>query len=74
MKIRRYGYVYLALGVVGLGAGLLWWNFYGCTDSCPINSSPSLMALRGSLIGLCAAAILHPRKPKPTAQPEESQA
>ena len=71
MKKRPYLYLYIGLGTLGLVGGLLWWNFYGCTDSCPINSSPSLTMLRGTLIGLCAAAIFHPFRPKKTPPPSQ---
>lgn len=57
-------YVYLALGVLGLAGGWMYWNFWGCTDSCPIDSSWKLSMLRGGVIGLCIAAILHPSRKK----------
>jgi hypothetical protein len=64
MKKIRYGYVYLTLAVVGMIGGALWWHFYGCTDSCPINSKVHWMMLRGGIIGLSLAAIFHPRPKK----------
>ena len=56
------GYVYVALGVLGLAGGWTYWHFWGCTDSCPIDSSWKLSMLRGGIIGLCIAAILHPSR------------
>jgi hypothetical protein len=66
MKRIRYGYVYLALGIVGLLGGFLYWNFWGCTDSCPIDSSWKLSMLRGGVVGLCLAAIVQPSPKKET--------
>lgn len=64
MKKMRYAYIYLALGLIGVVGGALWWNFYGCTDSCPINSKVHWMMLRGGIVGLCVAAIFQSSKPK----------
>ena len=35
----------------GLIAGYLYWNFYGCTESCAITSSPTNSTLYGGLMG-----------------------
>jgi hypothetical protein len=64
MKKFRYVYVYLALGILGLVGGFVYWNYWGCTDSCPIDSSWKLSALRGGVIGLCIAAMFQPMKSK----------
>lgn len=64
MKMGKYIYVYVGLLVVGLVGGYIYWNFWGCTDSCPMDSDWRFTMGRGGLIGLCAAAIFHPRKPK----------
>lgn len=58
----KYGYVYLGLGLLGLLGGFLYWHFWGCTDSCPIDSSWKLSMLRGGLVGLLLAAIFKPSR------------
>ncbi|MFN8394644.1 MAG: hypothetical protein U0176_08235 [Bacteroidia bacterium] len=60
----KYGYVYLGLGLLGLLGGFLYWHFWGCTDSCPIDSSWKLSMLRGGLVGLLLAAIFQPSRKK----------
>ena len=45
---------------LGLVGGFVFWQFWGCTDSCPISSSWKLSVLRGGVIGLCVAAIIRP--------------
>lgn len=62
MKWRPYTWVYLGLLAVGLTGGFLYWNYWGCTDSCPIDSSWKWSMARGGLIGLCVAAIFHPKQ------------
>lgn len=70
MKRIKYGYVYLAMGLLGLVGGAVYWHFWGCTDSCPLYSKVHWMSLRGALIGLGLAAIFHPVKKSKT-QTEE---
>jgi len=36
---------------VGLIAGYLYWNFYGCTESCTITSNPRNSTLYGGMMG-----------------------
>jgi hypothetical protein len=60
----KYGYIYLIFGLLGLTAGFLYWNFWGCTDSCPIDSNWKLSMAGGGIIGLCIAAFFHPSKQK----------
>lgn len=60
MKAIRYRYIYLGLALLGIAGGLLYWHFWGCTDSCPIDSSWKWSSARGGLIGLCIAAMFHP--------------
>jgi hypothetical protein len=69
----KYGYIYLALGLLGLIGGWAYWNFWGCTDSCPIDSSWKLSMGRGGIIGLCVAALFHPPKSKSTPSNPEMQ-
>lgn len=64
LKMTRYSYMYLGLGVLGLAAGFIYWNFWGCTDSCPIDSSWKWSMVRGGLVGLSVAAIFQPSKKK----------
>lgn len=74
MKLGKYIYVYAGLLVVGLVGGYIYWNFWGCTDSCPIDSDWRISMGRGGMIGLCAAAIFHPKKSKPkTDLPTDSE-
>lgn len=63
-KFGKYGYVYLSLLGVGLLCGFIYWNFWGCTDSCPIDSDWRMSMGRGGMIGLCVAAIFQPGKPR----------
>jgi hypothetical protein len=73
VKAKRYTYVYLALGILGIVGGLIYWQFWGCTDSCPIDSSWKWSAVRGGLIGLCIAAVFQPSGKKssdPDPKPE----
>ncbi|HHG85148.1 MAG TPA: hypothetical protein ENJ82_10425 [Bacteroidetes bacterium] len=60
MKKSKYIYVYLGLAVLGIVGGFVYWNFWGCTDSCPIDSSWKLSMLRGGLIGVLIAAFFQP--------------
>ena len=60
----KYIYVYAGLLVIGLVGGYIYWHFWGCTDSCPMDSDWRITMTRGGLIGLCAAAIFHPRSKK----------
>jgi hypothetical protein len=69
----KYGYIYLTLGLLGLLGGFLYWNFWGCTDSCPIDSSWKLSMARGGIIGLCVAAIFQPSKRKTASSTSEAQ-
>jgi len=62
LKFPKYGYVYLSLLAVGLLSGFIYWNYWGCTDSCPIDSDWRMSMGRGGAIGLCVAAIFQPRK------------
>jgi hypothetical protein len=64
MKRIPYGYAYLALGVLGLCGGFVYWYHYGCTESCPIDSSWKLSMLRGGILGVSVAAIFHPSSRK----------
>ncbi|MEM7037136.1 MAG: hypothetical protein AAF570_09175 [Bacteroidota bacterium] len=68
----RYRYVYLGMLGLGLLGGFLYWNFWGCTDSCPIDSSVNWSLARGGLIGLCVAAMFHPSKSKSQKETEET--
>jgi hypothetical protein len=70
MKWIRTPYMYVTLALLGLAGGFVYWQFWGCTDSCPIDSSWKLSMLRGGLIGLCLAAILQPTKSKETQEKE----
>jgi xanthine/uracil permease len=36
---------------IGLITGYLYWNFYGCTESCAITSKPINSTLYGGLMG-----------------------
>lgn len=65
MSRIKYGYVYLVLGLLGLLGGFLYWHFWGCTDSCPIDSSWKLSMLRGGIVGLLLAAIFQPSRKQP---------
>ncbi|MCB9231162.1 MAG: hypothetical protein H6581_05850 [Bacteroidia bacterium] len=49
--------IYLALGLLGAVGGVIYWNFSGCTQGCPIDSSPWWSLARGSAIGLSLAGI-----------------
>ena len=66
MKKIRYAYVYAGLLGLGLVAGVLYWNFWGCSESCPIDSSWKWSMVRGGLLGLCLAAIFQPSRKKTT--------
>ena len=68
MRRFPYGYVYLGLGLLGLTAGFIYWNFWGCTDSCPIDSSWKLSMLRGGIFGLLVAGIFQPSKKEKIAE------
>ncbi len=68
---NRYLYVYAGLLGLGLVGGFVYWQFWGCTDSCPIDSSWKWSLVRGGLIGLGVAAIFEPKKKKPQANPDE---
>lgn len=57
-------YLLSILGVLGITGGLLYWHFWGCTESCPLQSNPALTMLRGGLIGLFFAAIIIPSRKK----------
>ena len=56
----------MGLGLLGLAAGFIYWNFWGCTDSCPIDSSWKLSMLRGGIFGLLIAGIFQPSKKSET--------
>ena len=60
MKKIKPLYLFSALGLLGAAGGFLYWNFWGCTEFCPLQSNPGLSMLRGTLIGLCLAAIVIP--------------
>ena len=64
LKMTRYTYVYAGLLALGLVGGFVYWNYWGCTDSCPIDASWKWSMVRGGTIGLCVAAIFHPKKRK----------
>lgn len=64
-------YAYIGLGVLGIAGGLIYWNFWACTDACPIDSSPYMNMLRGGLVGLVIASFI-PFKKKKTETPEDS--
>lgn len=65
-KLRNIRPLYLYGGLVSLGVigGLVYWNFWGCTDSCPMNANPSIAMLRGGLVGMCGAILLVPDRKK----------
>lgn len=64
LKLPRYTFVYLGLLALGLAGGFIYWNYWGCTDSCPIDSSWKWSMVRGGTIGLCVAAIFQPKSKK----------
>jgi len=37
--------------VVGLVAGYLFYHFYGCTNGCPMTSSPYITTIYGGVAG-----------------------
>ena len=41
----------IILTIVGLIGGYVYWNYWGCTDGCPIRSNASMMTVYGGLIG-----------------------
>ncbi len=41
----------IILTMVGLIGGYIYWNYWGCTDGCPIRSNASMMTVYGGLIG-----------------------
>lgn len=72
MKAIRYRYIYLGLALFGIIGGLIYWNFWGCTDSCAIDSSWKWSSARGGMIGLCVAAIFQPSGKKNSEPKQES--
>ncbi len=44
--------------LVGVVGGVLYWHFFGCTDSCPIRSNPYLMGFTGALFGYSVTGII----------------
>lgn len=64
MKILRSPWVFVPIAMLGAIGGLVWWNFWGCTDSCPINSSWKISMLRGTLLAVAAGLIFLPLKTK----------
>lgn len=71
-KFTRYTYVYAGLLGLGLVGGFVYWNFWGCTDSCPIDASWKWSMVRGGTLGLCVAAIFQP-KGKAVKAPENQE-
>ncbi|OFY85827.1 MAG: hypothetical protein A3F72_12600 [Bacteroidetes bacterium RIFCSPLOWO2_12_FULL_35_15] len=50
--VKRNKYLLIASGVVlGAISGFLYWNYYGCTNGCPIKSIWWRMTLWGAVMG-----------------------
>ncbi len=50
-SFKKYSWT-LVGGIIGLGAGYLYWQQIGCVSgSCPITSSPINSSLYGALMG-----------------------
>lgn len=73
MKLLKSNWVFLPIVALGAIAGLVWWNFYGCTDACPINSSWKISMLRGGLITLAVGMVFLPLKKNTQVVTEESK-
>jgi hypothetical protein len=51
--------IYIVGGLVGAGAGYLYYRLVGCPNgTCPITSNPYLSSVYGAVLGLLVAAIL----------------
>jgi hypothetical protein len=62
MKLLSSVWVFVPVALIGLCGGIVWWTFWGCTDSCPINSSWVISALRGGLIAAAVGMVFLPLK------------
>jgi membrane associated rhomboid family serine protease len=72
MRLLKTYWLPISLALLGVVVGLVYWNWWGCTDSCPLWSKAHWMALRGGVMGLCLGIIFTGFKRKKTDNPSES--
>ena len=50
--------LYIVGGLIGAGAGYLYYRLVGCPNgTCPITSNPYMSSIYGSVLGLLVAGI-----------------
>ncbi len=63
MKQRKKQWMRTGLFLAGGGlAGLIWYQFFGCTTGCPITSSPWMTMGYMAMVGGLLSGVIAPTK------------